>query len=110
MKILGLGIPELTILQVFLIPLAFFVVGLFAANLMIKSAQEKGHHRDSTGLLWVIAIFCTPIVLGLYVAGLPDRAATTAATPATGPSATPAAPRPASPRNEPPTPPNAPLA
>lgn len=86
MKLLGLGLPELTILQVFLVPLLFFIIGLFATNLMIKAAQMKGHHADSTALLWVIGIFCTPIVLGLYVAGLPDRSAPVpAAQPAAAP-------------------------
>ena len=73
MRILGMGIPELTILQVFIIPIAMFVVGLITTNLLIKIAKEKGHYRDSAALLWVIGIFCTPIVLGIYVIALPDR-------------------------------------
>ena len=68
-----MGIPELTILQVFIVPIAMFVVGLITTNLLIKIAKEKGHYRDSAALLWVIGIFCTPIVLGIYVIALPDR-------------------------------------
>ncbi len=73
MRILGMGIPELTILQVFIVPIAMFVVGLITTSLLIKVAKDKGHYLDSAALLWVIGIFCTPIVLGIYVIALPDR-------------------------------------
>lgn len=74
MKVLGMGMPEMTLLFTTLIPLIVcFIAWLLAISLIIKAAQAKGFHRDGTGKLWFIGIFATPIVLGLYVASLPDR-------------------------------------
>lgn len=74
MKVLGMGMPEMTLLFTTLIPLIVCLIAwLLAISLIIKAAQAKGFHRDGTGKLWFIGIFATPIVLGLYVASLPDR-------------------------------------
>lgn len=74
MKVLGMGTPEMTLLFTTLIPLIVCLIAwLLAISLIIKAAQAKGFHRDGTGKLWFIGIFATPIVLGLYVASLPDR-------------------------------------
>ena len=53
----------------FAIIVAFFM----SIELFIEVAQKKGHFVESgTGKLWFIGIFATPIVVGLYVLGLPD--------------------------------------
>lgn len=52
------------------IVVAYFV----SIAMLVKSARQKGHHRDGSLPLWFMGLFATPIVLGLYVAGLPDRA------------------------------------
>lgn len=42
-------------------------------SLFIQAAQEKGYYEHGgTGLLWFIGLFATPIVVGLFVASLPD--------------------------------------
>lgn len=70
MKILGMGMPEMVIMLIYLVP---FIACLIAISLIVKAAQAKGWHKDGTGKLWFIGIFATPVVLGLYVAALPDR-------------------------------------
>lgn len=64
----GFGV-FLVVLLIMLIP------ACFAISLMCDAVQEKGHHKDGTGSLWAIGILCSPIVLGLYAAALPDRKA-----------------------------------
>lgn len=45
-----------------------------AINLFIKTAQDKGHFETGkVGILWFIGIFASPLVVGLYVATLPDK-------------------------------------
>lgn len=56
-----------------LILLLVFIVWLLAINMLIKAAREKGYHRNSSGILWVIGIFASPVILGLYTASLPDH-------------------------------------
>lgn len=51
------------------------VAWLLAINLLIKVGAAKGYAMDNKGLLWFIGIFATPIVVGLYVAALPDNRA-----------------------------------
>lgn len=46
---------------------------LVAISLFVGAMREKGHSDKSAGLLWYIGIFATPIVVGLYVASLPDK-------------------------------------
>lgn len=48
---------------------------LMAINLFAKIAKSKGYFEDGAGTLWFIGIFATPIVVGLYVAALPDKKA-----------------------------------
>ncbi len=84
MKILGMGMPEMVIMLIYLVP---FIACLIAISLIVKAAQAKGWHKDGTGKLWFIGIFATPVVLGLYVAALPDRGQSKAK-----PAAQPAAP------------------
>lgn len=74
MKILGMGMPEMIGFGIpLLVWVVVFVAWLLAISLIIKAAQAKGWHKDGTGKLWFIGIFATPIILGLYVAALPDR-------------------------------------
>lgn len=69
-----------TILPLVLI-IAFFI-SLLVISLLVNAAKEKGFHRNDAGVLWVIGIFASPIVLGLYTASLPDRGAPAATMPA----------------------------
>lgn len=63
---------------ILIIPLLIaFAISLVAISLLVKAAKEKGYHRSSAGILWLVGIFATPVVLGLYTASLPDRNATT---------------------------------
>lgn len=56
-----------------------FCVWLLAIHSFVEVAKMKGHHQDGAGTLWLIGLFASPIVLGLYAAALPDRAAPPAA-------------------------------
>lgn len=49
------------------------IAWLLAINLLIKVGAAKGYAMDNKGLLWFIGIFATPIVVGLYIASLPDN-------------------------------------
>lgn len=68
---------EMVIVFIF-IGLALFIVWLMAIYLLVEAAKEKGFHRDGAGMLWLVGIFASPIVLGLYTASLPDRGQTQA--------------------------------
>lgn len=72
MRIGFIGIPELIIV---LVLLPVLVAWLLAINLFIKVGAEKGYAMENKGLLWFIGIFATPIVVGLYIASLPDARA-----------------------------------
>lgn len=50
------------------------IVALVSINLFVSAAREKGHCKEGSGTLWLIGIFASPIILGLYVCALPDRA------------------------------------
>lgn len=54
------------------IAIAAFVAWIMSISLLIDAARAKGHKMDSTGKLWFIGLFATPIVVGLYVNALPD--------------------------------------
>lgn len=57
----------------FVIMVVVLAAWLMAINLLIKVGAAKGYSMDNKGLLWFIGIFATPIVVGLYVAALPDN-------------------------------------
>lgn len=60
--------------------LLILCVWLCAIRRLIDAAKMKGHFVNSdTAELWLIGLFASPIVLGLYTASLPDRNATVAA-------------------------------
>lgn len=59
----------------FMIVILVLVLAAYVASisLLIQAAQEKGYYEHGgTGLLWFIGLFATPIVVGLFVASLPD--------------------------------------
>lgn len=62
-------------LPIILVVLLIYIILLIApTSLYIKAAREKGYYQNkSTVYLYVIAAFFTPLTVGLYVAGLPDR-------------------------------------
>lgn len=53
--------------------IAVLVAWIMAIAMLVKMAKEKGHCRNGAGLLWFVGLFASPIVLGLYVAALPDK-------------------------------------
>ncbi len=53
--------------------LVVLIAWLMSIDLLIKVGAAKGYSMDNKGLLWFIGIFATPIVVGLYVAALPDN-------------------------------------
>ena len=65
----------------FVIMVVVLAAWLMAINLLIKVGAAKGYSMDNKGLLWFIGIFATPIVVGLYVAALPDNRLRSAAVP-----------------------------
>ena len=69
----GAGIEGFILFIMFAITVAVLVAWLMATNLFIKIARAKGYYKDGAGLLWFIGIFATPIVVGIYVAALPDK-------------------------------------
>lgn len=60
-----------------------FLISLLAISLLVNAAKEKGFHRNDAGVLWLVGIFASPIVLGLYTASLPDRGAPAVMAPVT---------------------------
>ena len=56
---------------IFLVLLMFIPAYIVAINMFIEAAERKGNDV-STGMLWFVGIFLSPIVVGLYVAALPD--------------------------------------
>ena len=57
-----------------IVVLAFVLCAWIAAiALFIGVKREKGYSSEGNGLLWIIGIFATPIVVGLYVIALPDK-------------------------------------
>lgn len=59
------------------IGIACLIAWLMAISQLVEAARMKGHCQNGDGMLWFIGIFASPIVLGLYTASLPDRAAHT---------------------------------
>ena len=63
----------------FIILLVASIADLVSISLFVKLAREKGYCQGkngetvSAGLLWFIGIFATPLVLGIYVAALPNK-------------------------------------
>lgn len=70
---IGLALGLVLVLLPLLIGAALIIAWIFAIDELIKAAQMKGHHKDSTASLWFVGIFATPIILGLRIAALPDR-------------------------------------
>lgn len=58
-----------------ILSIVVFVAFILSVDLLINLAKKKGYYKngESTGLLWFIGIFATPLVVGLYVVGLPEK-------------------------------------
>ena len=66
----GHGFP---IVIVVLVAIVLIVAWIMAIMSLIDAAEAKGWYKnEGTGKLWFIGLFASPIVLGLYVASLPD--------------------------------------
>ena len=69
MKVFGLGGIEIIIILILV-----FIPWFLSMKLFIDMAKEKGYYEDGdTGILWLTGLFATPIVVGIYAAGLPDK-------------------------------------
>ena len=67
--------PDYTGLYIFMfiIGAIALVAWIVAIDLLIKAGKAKGYAMKNTGALWFVGIFATPIVVGLYIASLPDN-------------------------------------
>ena len=54
-----------------IVGILFLIAEIMSIVKLIDVAKDKG--CGGTGLLWFIGLFASPIVLGLYVASLPDN-------------------------------------
>lgn len=57
---IGLALGLVLVLLPLLIGAALIIAWIFAIDELIKAAQMKGHHKDSTASLWFVGIFATP--------------------------------------------------
>lgn len=69
MKILGFGLPEVSLLLLLL--LLVLVIYLLLIRPFVAVAQDKG--CDKTGTVWLLGILGSPFLAGIYAAALPDR-------------------------------------
>ena len=46
---------------------------LLSIDMFINAGKAKGYSMANSGKLWFIGIIATPLVVGLYVAALPDN-------------------------------------
>ena len=49
------------------------VAWLLSIDMFINVGKAKGYSMANSGKLWFIGIVATPLVVGLYVAALPDN-------------------------------------
>lgn len=49
------------------------VAWLLSIDMFINAGKAKGYSMANSGKLWFIGIIATPLVVGLYVAALPDN-------------------------------------
>lgn len=61
-------------LALFLIIVSVLVLTawLLSIDMFINAGKAKGYSMANSGKLWFIGIIATPLVVGLYVAALPD--------------------------------------
>lgn len=64
------------LLIVAIVAIAAWIISI---SKLVKIAEDKG---QSTGSLWLIGLFASPIVLGLIVCAMPDRGEVKAQKPA----------------------------
>lgn len=66
MRVYGFGVPELVVLGIIAI-----VAYVFAIKMFVDLAKKNGYYENSgSWKLWVLGIFFTPLVLGIYVLAL----------------------------------------
>ncbi len=68
-----MGLELIIVFAVIVIAFMAFCAWLLAIHSFVEIVRMKGHHQESAGTLWLIGLFASPIVLGLYAAALPDR-------------------------------------
>lgn len=73
-----MGLELIIVFAVIVIAFMAFCVWLLAIHSFVEVVKMKGHHQEGATTLWLIGLFASPIVLGLYAAALPDRNATVA--------------------------------
>lgn len=67
------GMGGLFLTAAIVVGIAVLIAWLLAISMFIDAAKAKGYPMTSTGLLWFVGIFATPLAVGLYVAALPDK-------------------------------------
>ncbi len=62
-------------MEVLLIILGFLILAAWLVSIayLCNAAKAKGWHENGAAGLWFVGIFCSPVILGLYAAALPDR-------------------------------------
>ncbi len=60
-------------LLMLLIAIVVLVAWVMSISLIINAIKAKGYEKITTGTLWFIGIFASPIVLGLYAVALPEK-------------------------------------
>lgn len=64
------------LLLMLLIAVAVLVAWIMSISLIINAIKAKGYDQITTGTLWFIGIFASPMVLGLYAIALPEKGKT----------------------------------
>lgn len=77
MRTYGTSGPDLGLVVFLLIALSIVILAAWIVSIVklveaYKLKQENGQDAP-TGVLWLIGLFASPVVLGLYVCALPNR-------------------------------------
>lgn len=72
MKIAGMGALELLIILLLICCLIAWIISI---SKLIEAYRKKTENdiNVSTGILWFMGLFASPIVLGLYICALPSK-------------------------------------
>lgn len=60
-------------LLMLLIAVVILAAWLMSISLIINAIKAKGYDQITTGTLWFIGIFASPMILGLYAIVLPEK-------------------------------------
>lgn len=74
MKIAFLDGSTLVFLFYICIFIAVIAAWIISIKLFIQAGEAKGYSMENRKLIWFIGLFATPIVVGLYINSLPNRA------------------------------------